>query len=165
MTICDSYHVLEPAGITSWLAGQRKLAGMLGGVPHAWNVVEVSDGNMNRVFIVTGPAGALAVKQALPYIRAVPDWAFPADRIDYEAKAIRAFEVAAPGAVPKFLHHDPVLKIMAMEALIHHRVWRGALVDGAVHRGASRRTAFAGTRPCVPASCRQYGSSWCAGFS
>lgn len=135
MTISNSYHVLEPAGITSWLAERLNLARVLGGVPSAWLVREVSDGNMNRVFIVKGPEGALAVKQALPYIRAVPDWAFPADRIDYEAKAIRAFGVAAPDAVPELLHHDPVLKIMAMEALIHHRVWRGALVEGAMHTG------------------------------
>jgi 5-methylthioribose kinase len=109
---------------------------MLGGTPASWQIIEVSDGNMNRVFMVTGCVGALAVKQALPYIRAVPDWPFPADRIDYEAKATRAFGIALPGSVPELLHHDPVMKIMVMEALTNHRVWRDALVAGDIHSGA-----------------------------
>jgi 5-methylthioribose kinase len=135
MDINGSYHVLDEAGIASWLATHRTLAQMLGGTPASWQIIEVSDGNMNRVFMVTGCVGALAVKQALPYIRAVPDWSFPAERIDYEAKATRAFGIALPGSAPELLHHDPVMKIMVMEALTHHRVWRDALVAGDIHSG------------------------------
>ena len=37
-------------------------------------VQEVGDGNINFVYIVQGPAGALVLKQGLPYIRIAPDW-------------------------------------------------------------------------------------------
>ncbi len=141
MASFKTYHILESGGIAAWLASNPVLSARLGGSLSAWKISEVSDGNMNRVFIVTGSAGSVAVKQALPYIRAVPDWAFPADRIDYEARAIRAFAFAAPGAVPELLRHDPVMKVMAMEALDRHRVWRGALVEGVVHEDAPAQLA------------------------
>ena len=34
----------------------------------------MGDGNINYVYIVEGPAGALVVKQGLPYIRIAHDW-------------------------------------------------------------------------------------------
>lgn len=37
-------------------------------------VKEVGDGNINFVYIVEGPQGALVLKQGLPYIRIAPDW-------------------------------------------------------------------------------------------
>ena len=38
-------------------------------------VREVGDGNINFVYILEGPAGALCLKQALPYVRVVgEDW-------------------------------------------------------------------------------------------
>ena len=37
-------------------------------------VQEVGDGNINFVYIVEGPSGALVVKQGLPYIRIAPEW-------------------------------------------------------------------------------------------
>lgn len=37
-------------------------------------VREVGDGNINFVYIVEGPSGALVLKQGLPYIRIAHDW-------------------------------------------------------------------------------------------
>ncbi len=37
-------------------------------------VREVGDGNINFVYIVEGPSGAVVVKQGLPYIRIAHDW-------------------------------------------------------------------------------------------
>lgn len=34
-------------------------------------MAEVGDGNINFVYILSGPAGALCLKQALPYVRCV----------------------------------------------------------------------------------------------
>ncbi len=34
----------------------------------------MGDGNINFVYIVEGPSGALVVKQGLPYIRIAHDW-------------------------------------------------------------------------------------------
>ncbi len=39
----------------------------------SWSVKEVGDGNINFVYIVEGPAGALCVKQSLPFVRCVGD--------------------------------------------------------------------------------------------
>ena len=37
-------------------------------------VREVGDGNINYVYIVEGPSGAVVLKQGLPYIRIAHDW-------------------------------------------------------------------------------------------
>ena len=39
----------------------------------SWKVREVGDGNINFVYIVEGPVGALCVKQSLPFVRCVGD--------------------------------------------------------------------------------------------
>ena len=38
-------------------------------------VREVGDGNINFVFILEGPGGALCVKQGHPYVRIMKSWA------------------------------------------------------------------------------------------
>jgi 5-methylthioribose kinase len=128
-----TYRSLDAAALPSWLAAVPAARDRLGGAPADWSVAEVSDGNMNRVFLCHGPRGAVAVKQALPFIRAVPAWAFPLERMDAELRATRAFAAAAPGAVPEVLHADEASKVMVMEALVAHRPWRHALVEGEVH--------------------------------
>lgn len=37
-------------------------------------VQEVGDGNINFVYIVKGPQGALCLKQGLPFVRIAQDW-------------------------------------------------------------------------------------------
>lgn len=37
-------------------------------------VEEVGDGNINFVYIVKGPEGALCLKQGLPFVRIAKDW-------------------------------------------------------------------------------------------
>ncbi|MEO0683440.1 MAG: S-methyl-5-thioribose kinase, partial [Pseudomonadota bacterium] len=59
----------SPETLPAYLASVPGLGARLGPDPDAWTVQEVGDGNLNLVFIVRGPAGALAVKQALPYVR------------------------------------------------------------------------------------------------
>jgi 5-methylthioribose kinase len=50
---------------------------------------EVGDGNLNQVFIVRGPAAAVVVKQALPYLRIVGDaWLLPLRRSFFEYQAL-----------------------------------------------------------------------------
>ncbi|MCJ1461812.1 Isopentenyl-diphosphate delta-isomerase 2 [Pseudocyphellaria aurata] len=46
-------------------------------------VQEVGDGNINFVYIVEGPEGALVLKQGLPYIRIAPDWPLTQPRMQY----------------------------------------------------------------------------------
>ena len=65
------YHPMTDGSLSAYLAGFEAVASILGGRPDQWRVSEVGDGNLNLVFIVKGPAGAVVVKQALPYVRLV----------------------------------------------------------------------------------------------
>ena len=72
------YRPMTESTLASYLAGFAEVAAILGAAPQDWNVSEVGDGNLNLVFIVRGPKGALIVKQALPYVRLVGDgWPLP----------------------------------------------------------------------------------------
>jgi 5-methylthioribose kinase len=63
-TVPAGYERLNEAGVRRWLAEQSALAIRLGGMAENWEVREVSDGNLNVVYIVTGPAGGICVKEA-----------------------------------------------------------------------------------------------------
>ena len=65
------YRILREADLRDYLAGLPPVAALLGGAPAGWSISEVGDGNLNLVFIVKGPSGGIAVKQALPYVRLV----------------------------------------------------------------------------------------------
>lgn len=41
---------------------------------HNVQVQEVGDGNINFVYIVKGPQGAVCLKQGLPFVRIAQDW-------------------------------------------------------------------------------------------
>lgn len=41
---------------------------------HANQVKEVGDGNINYVYILEGPSGALCLKQGHPYVRIMKSW-------------------------------------------------------------------------------------------
>jgi 5-methylthioribose kinase len=80
-----------------------------------WAVGEVGDGNLNLVFVVEGPQGAVVVKQALPYVRLVGEsWPLPLKRSYFEFHALTRFEQA----------------IIVMEFLSPHVILRRALIEG-----------------------------------
>ena len=64
------YRILKEADLRDYLSALPEVAGRLGGAPENWTVGEVGDGNLNLVFIVKGAERGVAVKQALPYVRA-----------------------------------------------------------------------------------------------
>lgn len=131
--IPDGYRVLESETVAAVLAEIPNLVAVLGGVPGDWSVREVSDGNMNRVFLVEGPSGGVAAKQALPWIRVVEDWKFPISRIDFEVAALRQTAAFAPGRVPQVLAYVPALGLAVLELLKPHIVLREGLVAGRVY--------------------------------
>lgn len=74
----DQYRPLTPETLAARLASIDAVAKRVGSDPALWTVREVGDGNLNLVFIVEGPEGAVVVKQALPYVRLVGDsWPLP----------------------------------------------------------------------------------------
>ncbi len=92
---------------------------------------EVGDGNLNLVFIVTGEAGAVIVKQALPYVRLVGEsWPLPLKRSFFEYHALKRQGARDPGMVPEILFFDEAQAIIVMEFLTPHIILRRALIDG-----------------------------------
>ncbi len=126
------YRVLDERALPGVLAELLPdAAERLGGPPASWRVREVSDGNMNAVFAVDGPAGAVIAKQALPWIRVIGEsWPFPVSRMDFEHAALLEQGRLCPGRVPEVHAYDPELALVVMEALRPHIILRKGLVAG-----------------------------------
>jgi 5-methylthioribose kinase len=130
----DAYRILREADLRGYLAGLPAIARQLGGEPAAWSISEVGDGNLNLVFIVRGTNGAIAVKQALPYVRLVGEsWPLPLSRSHYEHLALTHQARLVPALVPAVLHHDEALALIAMEFLAPHIIMRKRLVAGTTY--------------------------------
>lgn len=96
-------------------------------------VREVSDGNMNRVFLASRGDGtrSLAVKQALPWVRvAGPSWPMNPDRADAEARAYEQVAKVAPDKIPAIHGYDPENYALVMEDMSDLEVLRTRLNEG-----------------------------------
>ena len=113
------------------LGGNAALKEKVGSDSSRWAIREVGDGNLNLVFIVTGEAGAVIVKQALPYVRLVGEsWPLPLKRSFFEYHALKRQGARDPGMVPEILFFDEAQAIIVMEFLTPHIILRRALIDG-----------------------------------
>ncbi|QWT24023.1 phosphotransferase [Subtercola sp. PAMC28395] len=93
-------------------------------------VVEVTAGNMNRVFLARGPRGSLAVKQAPPWVQvAGPGWPIDPGRITSEARTYERLADRVPESIPTIVHFDEQRHILVMEDLSDLVVLRDELVD------------------------------------
>ena len=126
-----SFEALTVETLPVRLGGIAALTGRVGSDSAAWKVREVGDGNLNLVFIVEGPSGAVVVKQALPYVRLVGDsWPLPLKRSFFEYHALTRQEARAPGVVPQVLHFDEPQALIVMDFLTPHVILRKALIEG-----------------------------------
>ncbi|WP_291050209.1 phosphotransferase [Herbiconiux sp.] len=125
----EPYELLvTSADVVDYLAGQGLLAG-LAGRPDEVRVVEVTAGNMNRVFVASGPLGSLAVKQAPPWVQVVgPEWPVDPGRIASEARTYEQLAARVPDSIPEILLFDPERYVLVMEDLSGLDVLRDALV-------------------------------------
>ena len=134
LSAASDYRILKEADLRDDLGRLPAIAARLGGQPDGWSVSEVGDGNLNLVFIVKGPGGGIAVKQALPYVRLVGEsWPLPLSRAHYEHLALTRQAHLAPGLVPAVIHHDPTLALTVMELLEPHIIMRKGLVAGTTY--------------------------------
>jgi len=130
----SGYRALRETDLRDYLVDVPILAARLGGLQQDWSIAEVGDGNLNLVFIVRGPRGGVAVKQALPYVRLVGEsWPLPLSRSHYEYLALTHQARLAPGLLPVVLHHDEALALIAMELLEPHVIMRKGLVAGTIY--------------------------------
>ena len=136
------YERLDETGVRLWLAAHSALSARLGGTPGDWQVNEVSDGNLNIVYLVRGPAGGVCVKQSLPHVRVVGEsWPMPLERAYFEQLYLRATESHVAGLAPVLFHYDPERFAFAMELLGDHTILRRGLIAGHQYPAATRRVA------------------------
>ncbi len=149
----SAYEPLTTETLPRRLGGIDAIAERLGADPGTWDAREVGDGNLNLVFIVTGPRGKVIVKQALPYVRLVGDsWPLPLNRAFFEYNTLIREAERDPGAVPEVYHFDEEQAIIAMEFLTPHVILRKKLIAGEKVAGLAEtlgrfvaRTAFRGS--------------------
>lgn len=130
MTQDTQYRPLNPDSLRQVLSDLPSLTARLGGTPSDWNIREVSDGNLNSVWLVHGPSGSLCAKQSLPHVRVDPSWKMPLDRTTFEARWLQAVAPLAPDMVPEFLHFDPQLFLLVTACLDDHVTFTEALSQG-----------------------------------
>ena len=153
MSAGTTYEALSVETLPERLKDVAALASKVGADSATWQVQEVGDGNLNLVFIVTGPAGKAIVKQALPYVRLVGDsWPLPLYRAFYEYHALTRQAARDPGSVPEIFHFDEAQALIVMEFLSPHLILRHKLIAGERVDGLAdflgkfcARTAFRGS--------------------
>ncbi len=134
LPVPPGYRALSPEDLRDYAAGKPQIAGVLGGRAGDWLIEEVGDGNLNLVFKLRGPKGGLAVKQALPYVRLVGEgWPLPLSRAHYEHEALTIQDRLVPGLVPRIVHYDETLALIAMELLEPHIIMRHGMIAGRVY--------------------------------
>ena len=139
----DTYEALTVETLPGRLARVPHVAERVGGEPSDWSVREVGDGNLNLVFIVSGSAGSVVVKQALPYVRLVGEsWPLALYRAFFEHHALVRQAARDPGSVPEVFHFDEAQALIAMEYLSPHVILRYKMVAGERVEGLG---AFLGT--------------------
>ncbi len=127
----EKFVALTPETLPKRLGDLPALTHRLGGDVSRWQVREVGDGNLNLVFIVESPHGALIVKQALPYVRLVGEsWPLPLKRSYFEYHALTRLAASDPGIVPVVHHFDEQQAIIVMDYLTPHVILRRALIEG-----------------------------------
>lgn len=158
-----NYQALTIETLAGRLASVDAVSRRVGPASSEWTVREVGDGNLNLVFIVEGSAGAVVVKQALPYVRLVGEsWPLPLTRAFFEYHALTRQAARDPGRVPEIFHYDAEQALIVMEYLTPHTILRGKLIAGekvedlgGVLGRFCARTAFRGSDLCMPTAKRK----------
>ncbi|KAL4857971.1 Methylthioribose kinase 1 [Chlorella vulgaris] len=131
------FQALDCEGIKAYVAARPQLAKHVGSPDSSgsWQVREIGDGNINFVYVLEGPAGALCVKQALPYVRAAGEsWPLTQDRVRIEAAVLAEEAAHCPQHVPALYHFDARMCIIAMQYLPPpHGIVRKGLIEGRMY--------------------------------
>lgn len=128
---------LTDQSVASFLRARPHLAGPVD--PETiTSVVEVGDGNLNLVFVVTDAAGnGVVVKQSLPHVRIDPSWPMTRARTRREAFVLGEHERIDPSHVPAMYGFDDEQIVLTIEDLSDHVVWRSELNAGRLHTYAA----------------------------
>ncbi|MEH6403571.1 MAG: S-methyl-5-thioribose kinase [Sneathiella sp.] len=99
-------------------------------------VVEVGDGNLNFVYIVTNKDArdeTVILKQAVPFLRIAGEgWPLSRERMKNEVMALKFHESLCPANVPKIYYSSDEMSLVIMENLKNHQIIRGEIVKGKI---------------------------------
>jgi 5-methylthioribose kinase len=144
-----SYEIFDVDRVRSYLGRVDTARANLGGIPENWRVREVSDGNLNLVFLIEGPDGAVCLKQALPYVRAAgPAWPMSPQRAFFENAYFKAVAPFVGELIPRIHHYDPELHCTLMERLSPHIILRHGLIAGRRYPDVARHIGEYVARAC-----------------
>jgi len=130
----EGFTQLTTESVKEYVATRPSLAKHVGSpeTKSSWHVEEVGDGNLNFVFILRGPVGAVCIKQAPPYVRCVgEEWPLSQDRVRIEAAALQTEANYCPQHIPAVYHADAPMCLIAMEFIPPpHIILRKGLIQG-----------------------------------
>ncbi|MBE0689683.1 MAG: S-methyl-5-thioribose kinase [Anaerolineae bacterium] len=130
--VSPKYHPLTVETIGDYVRTRPELTPIFRDDPV--EAVEVGDGNLNLVFIVTSALDktrTIVLKQALPYVRLVGDsWPLPPDRARIEAQALEIEYRLCPEHTVRTFFYDPEMYLTAMVNLNRHVIMRKGLIEG-----------------------------------
>jgi 5-methylthioribose kinase len=136
-SLMKGFMALTLETIKDYVASLPALAQQVGpaSTAHSWEVEEVGDGNINFVYIITGPDGSICIKQSLPFVRCVGEsWPLTMDRARIEVLGLMEAHKYAPNHVPTVYHFDLKNAIIAMQYLAPpFLILRKGMIQGQVY--------------------------------
>lgn len=119
--------MLEAADVPGYVDSHPAAAAAAGKVR---DVRLLTDGKLNDVFLVTGSAGSVVLKQGLPWVRIYPDWPLPAERTRHEASVYRIVGPLAGSQAPRLIGYDEAANVLLIEAIENATPWSQELIAG-----------------------------------
>lgn len=128
-----SYRELTSEKVVNYIKELDSMKAFFSGFDNL-SVVEVGDGNLNFVYIITNnddPAETVVLKQAVPYLRVVGDsWPLAKERMKFEIMALEIHRDLCPEQVPEIYYSDIEMCLVIMQNLSKHRIIRGEIILG-----------------------------------
>lgn len=130
------YRPLDKDAVLKYVRESPLLSGMFDADAHLI-ADDLSDGNINLIFSVSGVSGTMSnsvlLKQALPHARRYPEVKIPLDRARLEFEALQIERKYCPDLVPHVYLHDAERHLNVMEHISRHSVLRAGLLRGIVY--------------------------------
>ncbi|XP_057782953.1 methylthioribose kinase 1 [Salvia miltiorrhiza] len=126
------FQPLDEKLLVEYMKATPSLAARLGNHFDKLEIKEVGDGNLNFVYIVSGPSGSIVIKQALPYIRCIGEsWPMTKERAYFEASVLQEHGRLCPNHVPEVYHFDRTMCLIGMRYIEPpHIILRKGLIAG-----------------------------------
>lgn len=129
------YHQLDVALVAKFMRGLPEMQNLFSSFEDL-EIVEVGDGNLNFVYIVTNNRNrdeTVVLKQAVPFLRIAGEgWPLSRERMKNEVMALKFHESLCPDNVPKIYYSSDEMSVVIMENLKNHQIIRGEIIKGKV---------------------------------